>query len=136
MVKRTLGICQEPSFSQMQDLHRNIANNVNFCYGSNSEKIKNKNIFSPFFGQRNFLLINLAQSHTTSYGLLTPWQNSEKTNTLIPWYCFYICTKGRTDKPYFQLQSCINQKNINYISYPMHCKSASHHSGSSLNQEK
>ena len=32
-------ITQETHFSQVQDLSKNIANNINFLYGPNSEKI-------------------------------------------------------------------------------------------------
>ena len=45
---------------------------------------KSKNIFTHFLGQKNFLSINLAKSNTTWYGILTAFQNLEKTNNLIP----------------------------------------------------
>ena len=45
---------------------------------------KSKNIFTHFLGQKNFLSINLAKSNTTWYGILTTFQNLEKTNNLIP----------------------------------------------------
>ena len=45
---------------------------------------KSKNIVTHFLGQKNFLSINLAKSNTTWYGILTAFQNLEKTNNLIP----------------------------------------------------
>ena len=40
--------------------------------------------FSQFWGQKKFFLENLALSCTTSYGVLAPYQNLEKTNDIIP----------------------------------------------------
>ena len=57
-------------------------------------------IFGPFsqiLGQKNFFPENPALSRTTSYGLLAPCQNSEKTNDTIP----RKRLDGRTDRPYF-----------------------------------
>ena len=56
-------ISQEPQFSQIRDLWRNIANNIHFYYRTNSVKIKDKifqyiqkyPVFGPFyqfFGQK------------------------------------------------------------------------------------
>ena len=41
----------------------------------------------PIFGAKKILLKNLALSHTTSYGFLTPCQNLEKVNDTIQRKC-------------------------------------------------
>ena len=91
-------ISQEPEFSQIWDLCRNIANNINFHYRTNSVKINDKmfqyiqttlflahfwSIF-PIFGTNIFFLENLVLLRTTSYGFLASCQNLEKTNDKIP----------------------------------------------------
>ena len=114
-------ISQEPEFSQIRDLCRNIANNIHFHYRTNSVKINNK-IFQyikktlffahfwpifPIFGAKNFFLENPALSCTTSYGFLASCQNVEKTNDkFLPRQTKGNAwtdqrTDGRRDRPYF-----------------------------------
>ena len=51
----------------------------------------------PNLGAKNFFPENPALSRTTSYALLAPCQNSEKTNDTIP----RKRLDGRTKRPYF-----------------------------------
>ena len=87
-------ISQEPDFSRVWSLCRNIANNINFRYSTNlvntNDQIFSINSENPIFGpfsqfcwQNNFLK-NLALSRTTSHGFLVSHQNFEKTNDPIP----------------------------------------------------
>ena len=90
-------ISQESEFSQISDLCRNTANNIDFHYRTNSVKINDKifqytqkkSCFCPIFP--NFLgkkkkknPENPALSHTTSYRFLASCQNLEKYT--IQWY--------------------------------------------------
>ena len=101
---------QELDLSQIRFLSRNIANNINFHFRTNSEKnqspnfsIKSKNsIFSPFlvyfpyFWVKIFLKKNPVLSCTTSNRFLAQCQNLEKTNDPInsEWM------NGQRDRPF------------------------------------
>ena len=105
-------ISQEPEFSQICDLCRNKANNINFHYKTNSAKINDK-IFQyikktpflahfPNFWGKNFFLENPALSRKTSWvssimtkfrkKLMIQFQENAWTDGR---------TDGRTDRPYF-----------------------------------
>ena len=80
----------EPEFSQIWDLCKNTANNINFHYRPNSEKIMSKfsntlknPIFCQFFEQKYFLQ-KIWPSCAATHGSLTPCWVSKKTNEPIP----------------------------------------------------
>ena len=91
-------ISQEADFSQIWDLCRNAANNINFHYRTNSVTINDKisqyikkiPVFGPFLAHfPNFLskkkiFWKIRLPRTTSYGFLASCQNLEKTNDTIP----------------------------------------------------
>ena len=96
MADTILAYISEIRFPQLQDLCRNTTN-INFHYITNSLKIIDqlsllKNYFSlnsknPAFCQflvQKIFSRNPALSRKTSYGLLAPYQNLEKTNDTIP----------------------------------------------------
>lgn len=77
-------------------MHGDLANNINFHYGSNQEKfnvhifkqIKKKTILAyftifPHYWGKNIFERNPALSHTTLCRFLTQYQNQEKTNDQI-----------------------------------------------------
>ena len=106
ILRSTFKLCEFVStcqkFSQIWNLCRNTANNINFHYRLNSVKINTK-IFQyiqkktlflvhfcpnfPIFGTKTFFLENPALSRTTSYECIASCQNLEKTNYTIPRKC-------------------------------------------------
>ena len=101
----------EPDFSQIWDLCRIIANNINFNYRSNSGKIiSNFSINSKipislclfsqflvyFFFSKNSLL-----PCTTSCGFQTPCPKLEKDNDSIPRKSLDRRPNGKANRPYF-----------------------------------
>ena len=73
---------------------QNTANNINFCYRTNSVEINDRIFqhiqktlffgpFSQFLG-KIFFFWKIRLSHTISYGFLASCQNLEKTNDTIP----------------------------------------------------
>ena len=109
-------IPQEPDFSQIWDLCRNIVNNTNFHYRLIQENLF-KNVFNilkkklflthfPYFqGKKNCLHKNLALPSTTSYGFLTLCLNLETTNDITPRKTLNTRRDSRTDRPYFRTLS-------------------------------
>ena len=90
-------IYQEPDFSQIWDLGRNIANGLNFHQRPNTGKINNqffsiqKTLFFctflvhfSIFDVKNIFCKNPTLSCTCPYSPLTPYKVSEKTNEPIP----------------------------------------------------
>ena len=81
---------QEQTFSQIWDLCRNIGNNINFHYRTNSLKL-NDQIFKkpcswsvfPILKGKKFLKENPPLSCRTSHRFLAPCQNLEKTDDTI-----------------------------------------------------
>ena len=109
-LKAFWSISQEQHFSQIEDLYRNTANNINFHYRTHSGKIKNSLIsknpifacfgpFSQFLGAKKVFPKNLAC--TTWQGFLVPCRNSEKPNDPISRKQPNGQLDGRTDRPYF-----------------------------------
>ena len=107
LAENILAPSQEQKFSQTWDLCRNRANNINFHYRTNSEKINDK-IFQyikkkpflvhfPNFGGKKMFLENPALSRTTSHGFLASCQNLEKTNDTIPRKSLEKQMEGRAD---------------------------------------
>ena len=115
MLRTFWHISQEPEFSQIWDLCRNIANNILFHYRTNSVKIKDKTFqyiqktlflaifdpFSQFWGQKIFSRKSGSVAHNFIWvssimpkfrKQLIQFQENARTDRR---------TDGGTDRPYF-----------------------------------